>query len=224
MLNFPFRSNHSNLPSCLKNAGLVIVDLDTLLLRDGLDERRVGEELTEYFRWKHNAELVFDPLYPGVREIHDMMGKRAFREAQRIVGYWEVRAVPWTTPNDQMISLVRLLSLRNTLVAVTSERSQHATTSLLRRFGLEEHVVMAVGGDDVNWPRPDPEMLQTVLAATGFAPDEAVYLGSRRSDYELGRRAGVPTYFYKYALGPGSPLPSHSALVESRRRLTALAG
>lgn len=220
MLNFSFRKSRSSLPPCVRTSGIAIVDLDACMVRFPLNERKVAEELTDYLHWKYSVDLVFDPLYAGMRQIRDASGPRALREAQQILGYWEARTVPWAAPRPSVLDLIRSLAAEGIMVAVATEKMQYTATKLLTSFGISGRVDMVIGGNDVRQPRPDPEPLFAILKATGFRSHEAVYIGTRRSDFEIGRRAGIPTYAYNYVLDTGAALPSHQALT-ARRTLTA---
>lgn len=67
----------------------------------------------------------------------------------------------------------------------------------VRRFLAEarlEATFEAVGcGDTAARPKPYPDMVEDVLAATGVAPERAVVVGDTPYDIEMGRAAGVAT-------------------------------
>ncbi|MDP6183037.1 MAG: HAD hydrolase-like protein [Gammaproteobacteria bacterium] len=193
MLNLRIRNTHDAVPECLRKADLVIADLETLVEDFPLPERSVSRELTDYFLWKYDRNLIFDPLYGDIQKLSNYASGGLLGEAQDILRAWEARCVARASPRQRMVELIRRIRDQGVFVAVTSERMQQTATRLLRSFGLTISVDMVVGGDDVFHPRPHPEPLELVLNATGFRTDEAVFVGSRRSDVEMGRRVGIAT-------------------------------
>jgi phosphoglycolate phosphatase len=62
---------------------------------------------------------------------------------------------------------------------------------VVRRFGLGQHLVLAVGVHDVARPKPHPDMIELCLARLGVAPARAVYVGDAQTDLAAARAAGV---------------------------------
>jgi len=219
MINF-LRKNRSGLPECLAEADLVVCDMDACLEMFPLRTGPIRDELTSYFSWTHNVNLIFDPLYPAIRRLEVRLGAQAMAEAMQVVGRWEARAMPYAEPRVAMIRLLRQVAASGKLVTIVSEKMQYTATRFVRQFGLSATVDAIVGGDNVKKGRPNPETLLVAMGATGFSPWETVYLAARQSDYAMGKKAGVPTYSYEYALLAGPPLPSHTTLLEEAESAT----
>ena len=221
MLNLRIRNSHAALPECIRKIDLVIVDLEVLVEDFPLPERKVCRELTEYFHWKYDRDLIFDPIYGDVQKLSNYAEGGLVREAHEILGAWEARCVTSASPRRSTVDLIRRISDDGVFVAVTTERMQRTATKLLRSFGLNLSVDMVVGGDDIFHPLPHPEPLELVLDATGFKSEDAVFIGSRRADVEMGRGAGIPTYGFRQ-LVDSSPesIPIEAA---SRGRSVAIA-
>ena len=206
MLSIRVRNSRRSLPEQLRKADLVIVDLDAFVEEFPLPERSVSKELTDYFQWKYDRDLVFDPLYGCIQKLSEYAGGGLVNEAHEILGAWEARALPLAKPRESVVGLMRRLSDEGVIVAVTGETMQNTATSLLRRFGLAFSVDMVVGGDDVELSRPNPEALELVLGAMGIGPGETAYIGSRRSDIDMGRRARVATHLHQTVVAPSSAI------------------
>ena len=91
MLNLRIRNSHAALPECIRKIDLVIVDLEVLVEDFPLPERKVRRELTEYFHWKYDRDLIFDPLYGDVQKLSNYAEGGLVREAHEILGAWEAR-------------------------------------------------------------------------------------------------------------------------------------
>ena len=218
MINL-LRRNRNGLPACMAEADLVVVDMDACLETFPLRTGDVRLELTSYFSWKYNVNLIFDPLYPAIRRLGERFGVQAQEEAMQVVGRWEARAMPYAEPRVAVVRLLRRAAASGKLVAIISEKMQYTATRFVRKFGLAATVDVIVGGDDVRQGRPNPETLLNALGATGFSPAETVYIASGQADYVMGKNAGVPTYSYEYALTAGRPLPSHVTLLEQQEQV-----
>ena len=160
------RDSRRSLPEQLRKPDLVVVDLDAFVEEFPLPERSVGKELTNYFQWKYDRDLVFDPLYGCIQKLSECVGGGLVNEAQEILGAWDARALPLAIPRESVVGLVRRLS------------------------------------DDVELPRPNPESLDLILGAMGMSPRETVYIGSRRSDIDMGRRARAATHLHQSVIAP----------------------
>ncbi|MDP6508647.1 MAG: HAD hydrolase-like protein [Chloroflexota bacterium] len=213
MINF-LRKNKIDLPECIADADLVVVDLDACLEVFPLRTGEVRDELAFYFSWKYDVELILDPLYPAIDRLAARLVPKAQKEAMQIVGRWEARTMPWATPRMPVLRLIRRAAAAGKLVAIVSYKMRYTAGQFVRKFGLAASVDAIIGGDDVRLGRPHPERLLAALGATGFSPRESVFLANGKIGYTMGKNAGVPIYSYEYALTAGSLLPSHRSLRE----------
>jgi phosphoglycolate phosphatase len=62
---------------------------------------------------------------------------------------------------------------------------------ILRRFGLDQHIELAVGIHDVERPKPHPDMLVRCLRHFGLSPQAAVYIGDAETDEQAATAAHV---------------------------------
>jgi HAD superfamily hydrolase (TIGR01509 family) len=62
---------------------------------------------------------------------------------------------------------------------------------VVRRFGLDAYLELAVGINDVPRPKPHPDMLEKCLRHFGLPPDAAVYVGDAPSDHTAAEAAGM---------------------------------
>jgi phosphoglycolate phosphatase len=62
---------------------------------------------------------------------------------------------------------------------------------ILRRFGLDQHIELAVGIHDVERPKPHPDMLVRCLRHFGVSPQAAVYIGDAETDEQAATAASM---------------------------------
>ncbi|MCU0561429.1 MAG: HAD family hydrolase [Desulfobacterales bacterium] len=106
-------------------------------------------------------------------------------------------------------SLIGALRRNGCRVAVaTVDLSQRARLAL-DFLGWSARVDLVAGGDAVRRPKPDPEMVELILAELGVDRSRAVMVGDAATDVEMGRRAGL-----KASIGVLSGMAAADALME----------
>ena len=84
---------------------------------------------------------------------------------------------------------IQRLLARPFRAAVATGKSQRGADRVVRHFGLEERFEVVFGGDSVPRPKPNPDMLLAIKAATGT--DDLVMVGDTTYDLEMARAANV---------------------------------
>lgn len=90
----------------------------------------------------------------------------------------------------EMVRRVRAAGFRTGLV--TSKNRPGALRGL-RLVGLEEHIEVVVGADEVVNPKPHPEPVLLACSQLGLEPGQALYVGDSIHDMACGRAAGART-------------------------------
>lgn len=87
-----------------------------------------------------------------------------------------------------LIARMRADGLR--LVVATSAKGKELNP-LLRIIGIEDLISEATSSDDAERSKPDPDIVQAALEASGLPPEQVLMLGDTPYDLEAARRAGV---------------------------------
>ena len=77
-----------------------------------------------------------------------------------------------------------------TLAIATNKFTGRARLTL-ERFGIADRFAAVVGADQVEHPKPHPEMVLRVLAAAACPPETALMVGDTEWDIEMATRAGT---------------------------------
>ncbi|HEX5727359.1 MAG TPA: HAD family hydrolase [Longimicrobiaceae bacterium] len=77
-------------------------------------------------------------------------------------------------------------------LSVASSASADDLKALLKAAGVADLIEAKTSSSDAENSKPDPDIVQAALDASGCAPDEAVMLGDTPYDVEASSRAGVP--------------------------------
>ena len=96
---------------------------------------------------------------------------------------------------------LRALAAAGHTLAVATNKPQQASDLIVRHFGLEPFFYAVLGGGGPCALKPDPAMLETLMAQTGFAPAQTWMIGDNYTDLECARRAGVRSLFLTYGYG-----------------------
>jgi len=128
----------------------------------------------------HTADEVLANLFAG----DELKKAHAFRKK---VGY--LPFIQYMEIEPDLISLLRSLRPRFK-TAVASNRTDTMPHVIQNHAleGLFDHVVTAL---DVARPKPDPEMLNKVLAYFSITPAQMIYVGDSELDEQAARAAGV---------------------------------
>lgn len=84
-----------------------------------------------------------------------------------------------------------LSSLGAYKLAIATSKTQSGANASLRRSGLFPRFDLIVGHDTVARPKPNPDMIEHVLAELNVAPEKAIMVGDTHFDLEMADAAGV---------------------------------
>jgi pyrophosphatase PpaX len=95
-------------------------------------------------------------------------------------------------PFEGIVPALTALATRGSLGLVTSKFRDGALRGL-KVLGLEEHIRVIVGADDVRRPKPDAEPVRLAMERLEADPATTVFVGDSPHDLTAGRAAGVRT-------------------------------
>lgn len=81
---------------------------------------------------------------------------------------------------------------------IVTNKVEYLAMPLVVHLGLYRHCAITVGGDTTPHPKPHPAPLLHAAEKTGFAPDNAIYIGDDQRDIVAGQAAGMATVVAAY--------------------------
>jgi HAD superfamily hydrolase (TIGR01549 family) len=114
--------------------------------------------------------------------------------------YW-MEAIKELTPKLFPGVSETLAGLSNSYeLGIVTSGSKNRVLRDLESTGIKSFFQVAITGDDIKRPKPDPEGLELALSKMKLLPGEAVYIGDAHADYEMAQAAnvhflGIPSAF-----------------------------
>jgi phosphoglycolate phosphatase len=133
----------------------------------------------------HGLEHLIEAAI-GPEKVAD--GVRIFRE--RYATICEGR----TTILPQVRETLEELDRRTYQMAIATNKPSYFARDILKALDVEHLFVEVLGPNDVERPKPDPEMLEIIMSRLGLGSDETLYVGDMPLDIEVARNAGVAVY------------------------------
>jgi beta-phosphoglucomutase-like phosphatase (HAD superfamily) len=199
---------------------LVIFDCDGVLFDsapanvayyNAVLERMGCPALTE--EWGRRAHFLssyqlYDAMFGAASELADS----ARRVAQ------DVDYAPFFCLMRPMADLERVLLLLKQHYRLAMATNRGGTVSgVMREFGLDRFIELAVGALDVPRPKPHPDMIEKCLEYFRVPPPAAVYVGDSETDHQAALAAGV------HFVGVGGATPAAPRVSHLRELQTLLA-
>jgi HAD superfamily hydrolase (TIGR01509 family) len=135
--------------------------------------------------WERRVHfLASAQVYEEMFGAESMLTAQA-HEVARAVGYTPFFEL--MRPVSGLQEVLAILKASYRLAMATNRGS--TVPEILRRFGLDRHIELAVGIHDVERPKPHPDMLVRCLRHFGISPRAAVYVGDAETDEQAATAA-----------------------------------
>lgn len=146
-----------------------------------LGHPRLSEEWARRAHFLSSHQL-YEAMF-GAGSALDEAARQAGREVDYAPFYKLMRPIP---------DLDRVLAVLKTHYRLAMATNRGGTVrGVMREFGLDRFLELAVGAHDVPRPKPHPDMIQKCLVHFRIAPPAAVYVGDSETDHRAALAAGV---------------------------------
>jgi len=184
---------------------LIMFDLDGTLADTGRDLAAAVNYTRAHFNLAALAEeSVFSHVGRGVEHMlkHSLPEEypHHFQEVMRIfLGRYEMHLLDRTVLYPGVHEALE--HFRGKQRMVVSNKIRRLTVAVVRGLGVESYFDAIFGGDSAAEKKPDPALLNLVLARFQVPAASALIVGDGDTDVEAGKRAGVITCGVTYGLG-----------------------
>lgn len=207
----------------------VLLDLDGTLLDTVLDLHAAANGML--------ADLGRSPV--AIESIRAYVGRGIPNLVKRVLaGNLEAADDPFPPPADALTSFRKHYEYYNGRAAkpfpgviegleafkamglslgVITNKARAFTVPLLERTGLMPYMQVAVAGDQLPRPKPDPMMLIWACGRMNVSPADTLMIGDSVHDFHAGRAAGCHVFLVPYGYNEGQDVNALEcdAIVES---------
>jgi phosphoglycolate phosphatase len=143
----------------------------------------------------------------GLDQVRDMVGHGLEHLIEKAVGAEQVKegvlqfrehyakiCESRTTILPAVRQTLEELDRRGYQMGIATNKPSYFARDILKALDIDHLFAEVLGPNDVNRPKPDPEMIEIMMARLGLGTDEVVYVGDMLLDIEVARNAGVAVY------------------------------
>ncbi|MGA2958183.1 MAG: HAD family hydrolase [Thermodesulfobacteriota bacterium] len=116
----------------------------------------------------------------------EKIARESFRLADLELGLDEL-----IRPMNGLYSLLQALNGGKIFLACLTNDEHRRAQSILEFLKISVFFHLVLGGDEVNRPKPDPEMIETACKRLMLLPEQIVYIGDTAADMIMAKRAGA---------------------------------
>lgn len=153
----------------LGRSGLAPLAKDEARLAAGYGSVVLTEMITKH---------AFEPGSPQFQKVYDDFS-----------GYYARHCNDNTKPYAGIMDLLVALKDRGMKMAVVSNKVQHETEALRKRW-FSDYITVAVGRTEQIMPKPDPTMALMALQALQTTVADALFMGDSQPDVQTGKNTG----------------------------------
>jgi HAD superfamily hydrolase (TIGR01509 family) len=177
---------------------LVVFDLDGVLLDSkeihfnalnlALDE--VGDD---YIILRHEQDTVYEGLTTNAK-LHILtetkgLPKEVHKEVWRRKQEYSAVLFESISPDEDLVSLFKFIKSRGIKIAVASNSIRKTLDTCLKSLGVATYVDYSLSNEDVELPKPDPQIYNQCMRHLGVGLEDTVIF----EDSEIGLRSALAT-------------------------------
>lgn len=209
---------------------LAIFDLDGTLLNTVEDlGNATNHALTECGFPTHPIEAYYQMVGRGIYNLFRAAvpaGQSTEEVVQRMasifIPYYDAHKCDFTRPYDGIPAMLKTITAAGVRLAVASNKYQDGAEKLVHHFFGEYDFVRILGQREGQPIKPDPAIVDQVLAdVPKVAKEQVVYVGDSNVDMQTGANAEVRTIGVTWGFRSREELASYnpSAIVDSAEAL-----
>lgn len=181
---------------------IVIFDMDGTLINSSLDitisinhvrshcyglpplsEQFVIDAINAYER--NLAQLFYE------REVYEERARSLFEE------HYHDQCIQNVYPYNEIVETLSYLSSRGCLMSVATNAPSTFAVRMLNHLGIAEYFSCILGADNVEEPKPHPQMIERILDHHGYKEnvDSAWMVGDNSKDMQAAQSAKIGTIF-----------------------------
>ena len=179
---------------------LVIFDLDGTLLNTYEDiAAATNYALTQYGYPTHPTHVIKSFVGNGINKLFERALPEGHKSQEIVlkireafIPYYNVHGADFTMPFEGIVELLYTLQRLGVKMAVASNKYEQATKALVETYFPEIEWCAVFGQRDGMPTKPDPTIVEEILAVAGMADkSEVLYVGDSGVDMQTAINAGI---------------------------------
>jgi phosphoglycolate phosphatase len=187
----------------------IVFDMDGTLINSGADiTTSVNYVRNTVYNLPHvSVEYVTEAINRDQRNLALLFyGVPVYeKRAQQIFEmHYHEQCVQTVRLYDGIGELLAELAHRKVQMAVATNAPTPFALKMLDKLSITDAFTHIIGSNDVQHPKPDPEMIHRILDDHHCTTtrNDALIVGDSEKDMEAGRRAGIATAFASWGFSP----------------------
>ena len=211
---------------------LVIFDLDGTLLNTIADLAAATNQALQYYGYPiHDTDAYRFFVGNGINKLFERALPENERSEENIlkirsqfVPYYDKHNADFSRPYPGIAALLLALQKDGRKIAVASNKYQAATRKLIAHYFPEINFVEVLGQREGIPAKPDPSIVNDIIATAGVTKEEVLYVGDSNVDMQTAHNAGVTAVGVAWGFRPRTALealhPAH--IIEKAEELIPL--
>lgn len=200
---------------------LIIFDLDGTLLNTIADLATATNQALQHYGYPtHEVDAYRFFVGNGINKLFE----RALPESERteenilkirsqFVPYYDIHNADLSRPYPGIAELLEALQQKGIRIAVASNKYQAAARKLIAYYFPTIRFAEVLGQREGVPTKPDPAIVNDILAQTGVKREEVLYVGDSNVDMQTAHNAGVTAVGVSWGFRPRTELealhPAH---------------
>lgn len=211
---------------------LVIFDLDGTLLNTIADLAAATNQALQYYGYPtHSTDDYRFFVGNGINKLFERALPENERSEENIlkirsqfVPYYDKHNADFSRPYPGIAALLLALQNDGRKIAVASNKYQAATRKLIAHYFPEINFVEVLGQREGIPAKPDPSIVNDIIATAGVTKEEVLYVGDSNVDMQTAHNVGVTAVGVAWGFRPRTELealhPAH--IIEKAEELIPL--
>lgn len=181
---------------------IVLFDMDGTLIDSGLDITLSINHVRErcYSLEPLSVQAVIDAINAPVRNLSEIFYAQSHYEQQArdlFEEHYFEQCIQNVAPYNGVCELLSILHEKNIIMGVATNAPSLFAKRMLNHLGMDSYFQLILGADNVDEPKPHPQMLHHHLKHYNYrsGTDYAWMIGDNSKDMEAAARAGITGIF-----------------------------
>lgn len=179
----------------MQEADLLVFDLDGTLIRSGED---LADSVNYALKGVGLPTVTLEAVHGFIGDGVHILMKRAMgpdalehydRAMELFLDYYEEHLLDRTTLYPDVPEVLDHFDGKK--MVIVTQKLQRSALRIVDALGIADRFQEIIGQDSAPFRKPDPRLLELIMAKWGGTPERTVVIGDGENDILLGRNAGA---------------------------------